>query len=430
MATREAQSAALAVVDNTTTGSEVVPQQRSVLDLIKAQTPEMRRAIGDAATADRMSRIVMTEVRRNPKLLTCTVESILGAAMLCAQTGLEPGPFGLVYLIPRNRRAKVPHPKTGKDIWIDVPEVHWEIGYKGMIELALRHPAIRSVEANDLCEGDLWIDRRGRAAEFVHEPARPGTRGRVEAYYSFARLDGVDLPPEILTPDEIDQYHRARSESFKAWAAEQEKAKAEDRAPNPKVTSPWVTDRPIMCRKTLVRVQWAFLPKTPEMVTVAEADSGVIDLHLDREPEDPAVVGFHDHDLPMGSAGELGAGSDDEEQEPAERERIVVTALGNAGPPEDGDETVVDLGGGAPVEHWTVDAATAKARELKLIPASARPEPARKALHGLVNEALERQVPLLDEALAEHGPEIVGWMEAEAARRAELAAAASGDGES
>lgn len=62
---------------------------------------EMRKVIPEYLTPERLTRIALTEFRKNPELLKCTPESLLNSVMECAQMGLEPSTaYNHVYLIP------------------------------------------------------------------------------------------------------------------------------------------------------------------------------------------------------------------------------------------------------------------------------------------------------------------------------------------
>lgn len=62
---------------------------------------EMRKVIPEYLTPERLTRIALTEFRKNPELLKCTPESLLNSVMDCAQMGLEPSTaYNHVYLIP------------------------------------------------------------------------------------------------------------------------------------------------------------------------------------------------------------------------------------------------------------------------------------------------------------------------------------------
>lgn len=71
---------------------------------LKAMIPEFARAMPASMSADRLARIALTEVRRNPALGECTPASFFGALMQCATLGVEPGLLGHAYLVPFNNR--------------------------------------------------------------------------------------------------------------------------------------------------------------------------------------------------------------------------------------------------------------------------------------------------------------------------------------
>ena len=81
--------------------------------------------------------IVMTELRKTPKLLECDAASLMGSIGQVAQLGLEVGGLlGHAYLIPYGRECQL------------------VIGYKGLMELARRSGQIKSIEARAVFEGD------------------------------------------------------------------------------------------------------------------------------------------------------------------------------------------------------------------------------------------------------------------------------------
>ncbi|RIQ47810.1 recombinase RecT, partial [Bordetella avium] len=85
-------------------------------------------------SADRMLKIALGALRTTPKLMGCTVESLMGAVVQCSQLGLEPNtPLGHAYLIPFEKRRK-----QGNDWVTDKIEVQIVLGYKGLIDLARR----------------------------------------------------------------------------------------------------------------------------------------------------------------------------------------------------------------------------------------------------------------------------------------------------
>lgn len=212
---------------------------KTVYDLLEQQKGEIARALPQHMTADRFARIVLTECRRTPQLLACTPASLLGAVMLSAQLGLEPGPLGHCYLIPFRTKGRL--------------EVQWILGYRGMIDLARRSGRIESIVAHDVREGDEFDFEFGLDEKLRHRPAL-ADRGDAIAYYALARFTGGGHAFVVLSLDDVNQY-RGRS-------------KAKD-------SGPWVTDYDAMAKKTCVRRLSPFLPLTVEAAHALSVDEAI-----------------------------------------------------------------------------------------------------------------------------------------------------------
>src|SRR5262245_29341353 len=104
----------------------------TVRDLLEKSRAQIALALPRHMSADRMLRVAMTSVQRNPLLLDCTPVSLVGAIIQSSQLGLEPdGELGEAYLIPyRNNK------KGGQR------EVQFQTGYKGLLKLARNSGAI------------------------------------------------------------------------------------------------------------------------------------------------------------------------------------------------------------------------------------------------------------------------------------------------
>ena len=201
------------------------PKKRAVIDLINQQKPAIEVALPKHLDAERFTRIVLTEVRRTPALLRCDPMSLLGALMLSAQLGLEPGPLGHAYFIPFKN------------------EVVFVIGYKGMIDMARRSGQISTIVARAVHEGDEFSYRYGLDDDLKHVPTdMPGPLTHVYAIAKFKDGGAVFV---VLSLTEVESYH-LRSPSAKAQ------------------TSPWKTDYEAMAKKTAIRRLFPFLPVTAE----------------------------------------------------------------------------------------------------------------------------------------------------------------------
>src|SRR5258706_772903 len=89
--------------------------------MIRSMKPEIAMALPKHMDPDRMARIATTLMRTTKDLAVCTPASFLGALMTCAQLGLEPGPLGFAWIIPR-RNSKT-----------NTMEAGVQLGYKGAI---------------------------------------------------------------------------------------------------------------------------------------------------------------------------------------------------------------------------------------------------------------------------------------------------------
>ena len=105
---------------------------KTLNDLFNDMMPAIKQAIPKHMTPERLLRIATTSIRQNPKLKVCTAQSLLGAVMQCAQLGLEPSVLGHAYLVPYKNKKK----DGTREWWED--ECQFQIGYKGLIELARR----------------------------------------------------------------------------------------------------------------------------------------------------------------------------------------------------------------------------------------------------------------------------------------------------
>ena len=190
----------------------------TVMHRLARQVDPLKRILGGEDTARRLIQLTMIEVRKNPDLLECSPESIVGALALCAQYDLEPGPQQHVYLIPRwNSKVRQ-------------KEATWQLGYLGMVELAAR--ASVGLVADVVRENDHWRYWRTTEADHIEHRRAAGPRGAVVRAYAIARFP--DGRPPLVEVCELDEIHAARDRSEQP-----------DRA--------WKSDFAAMARKTPVR---------------------------------------------------------------------------------------------------------------------------------------------------------------------------------
>lgn len=222
------------------------PPQDTVAQLIESMKGEMAKALPRHVSVDRLARVLLTTLRQQPELLECTRESLLGALMLCAQFGLEPGPLGHVYLVPRKNN------KLGGR-----KEVQFMLGYTGLLELMWRSGRLRSISIHEVYEKDKFEFSYGLDEKLIHVPSLADDRGKIIAYYLVAKYrDGAHFI-FVMTPAEVER-HRQMSAA--------------------KDSGPWVTNYIEMAWKTVLRTAARWMPKSIEVQRALFADEGTVSL--------------------------------------------------------------------------------------------------------------------------------------------------------
>lgn len=260
--------------------------QPTIAQLIDRQRTEIARALPKHMDADRLARIAVTTIRTTPALMECSAPSLLGALMLCAQTGLEPGPLGHVYFVPRRVRGQ--------------QECQWQLGYKGIIELARRSGKIVSIEAREVCEYDEFEYEYGLDEKLRHKPYMGGDRGPLVAVYGLAKFTDGGHYFLVMSKADIDAA-RARSSAGSS--------------------GPWVTDYMAMARKTVIRRMAAWLPLSAEQAGAIARDEQVVTgvVTADDIAHGPALIDTgaidpdDDPEPPSGGGGALAPEHRDDE---------------------------------------------------------------------------------------------------------------------
>ena len=108
---------------------------KSMQQYIKSMEGEIAKALPSVITPERFTRIVLSAISVNPKLSECSPKSFLGAMMTSAQLGLEVNtPLGQAYVLPYMNHG--------------VMEAQFQLGYKGLIDLAYRSGEVEVIQAH------------------------------------------------------------------------------------------------------------------------------------------------------------------------------------------------------------------------------------------------------------------------------------------
>jgi recombination protein RecT len=210
-------------------------------------------------STDRMLKIALGALRTTPKLMQCTIQSLFGAVVQCAQLGLEPNtPMGHVYLIPFEKKKK------DRGQWIvERTEVQIVIGYRGMLDLARRSGQIVSISAHEVCQHDEFDYSYGLDEHLHHRPAMD-ERGDVIAFYAVAKLKDGGHSFEVMSRHQVETI-RDNSQGYKAALISAERYKKQP-------DTPWINHFVEMGRKTVTRRLFKWLPMSIEMATAVALD--------------------------------------------------------------------------------------------------------------------------------------------------------------
>ncbi|WP_048996229.1 recombinase RecT [Burkholderia multivorans] len=224
----------------------------SVKQFFESQKATLAAVLPRHVSPDRMLKIALGALRTTPKLMECTVESLMGAVVQCSQLGLEPNtPLGHAYLIPFEKKKKV-----GSEWVTDKVEAQIVIGYKGLIDLARRSGQVVSIAAHAVHEHDHFDYAFGLNEKLEHKPAM-SARGRVIAFYAVAKLVGGGHAFEVMSAEQVNEIRDA-SQNYK-FARDKEK-------------TVWGQHYEEMGRKTVLRRLFKYLPVSIELASAAALD--------------------------------------------------------------------------------------------------------------------------------------------------------------
>jgi len=163
-------------------------------ELLKFKT-QMEAALPKHMTAERMARIALTQLRVNPKLMSCTQQSFYGSLMAASQLGLEPGVNGQCYLIPYGNVCTL------------VP------GWRGYMDLVGRTE--RAAAWTDaVYDGDEFDYEKGDRPRIHHKPGKwAGKEAALIFTYSVGRQKGIEWP--VIEVWDIDKVWAHRNKNNK-----------------------------------------------------------------------------------------------------------------------------------------------------------------------------------------------------------------------
>ena len=226
-------------VATTNNGSE----KKTMQMYIKSMEGEIKKALPSVITPERFTRMVLSAVSTNPKLASCTPASFLGAMMSAAQLGLEPNtPLGQAYLIPFKNHG--------------VDEVQFQLGYKGLIDLAYRSGEVELVQAHIVYENDTFECEYGLEPKLVHKPADSDRGDAVKVYAMFKTKSG-GYGFDVMSMDDVRRHAEKYSQAYRSGY------------------SPWKTNFEEMAKKTVLKRVLKYAPLKSDFVRAVVQDESI-----------------------------------------------------------------------------------------------------------------------------------------------------------
>jgi recombination protein RecT len=215
--------------------SKPVPVANQVHAYLDKMKVEIARALPKHMTADRVARMALTEIRSTPKLLQCSIESLMACVMKASQEGLEFG-TGDAYLVPYGNQAQ------------------YIRGYRGCLKLLRRSKEVSNIACYPVYSNDRFEIQLGANPDVKHVPDLSDVKGDFRGCYVIADVAGEGRYIEWMSKKEIDAI-KGRSKASG--------------------NGPWVTDYVEMARKTVLKRACKYLPMAVEIAEALEADNKV-----------------------------------------------------------------------------------------------------------------------------------------------------------
>lgn len=222
-------------------GAGRAPQ--TMQDCIKKMEGEIKKALPSVITPERFTRITLSALSTNPQLAQTTPKSFLGAMMTAAQLGLEPNtPLGQAYLIPYKNKG--------------VLECQFQLGYKGLIDLAYRSGQISVIQAHTVRSNDDFEYELGLEPKLRHVPAKTD-RGEPVYFYAIFKTKDGGYGFQVMSVEDVRKHARRYSKSSDSSF------------------SPWQTNFEEMAKKTVLKKCLKYAPLKSDFVKAITMDGTI-----------------------------------------------------------------------------------------------------------------------------------------------------------
>lgn len=218
-------------------------EKKTMQAYIKAMEPAIKKALPSVITPERFTRMVLSALSSTPKLAECSPQSFLAAMMTAAQLGVEPNTaLGQAYLLPYRNHGQM--------------ECQFQLGYKGLIDLAYRSGEVSVIQAHTVYENDVFEYELGMDPKLRHVPAK-ADRGEAVAYYAMFKTKDGGYGFEVMSVDDVQRHAQRYSKSYGSG------------------TSPWRSNFDEMAKKTVLKRALKYAPLKSDFVRGVAQDETI-----------------------------------------------------------------------------------------------------------------------------------------------------------
>lgn len=218
-------------------------EKKTMQAYIKAMEPAIKKALPSVITPERFTRMVLSALSSTPKLAECSPQSFLAAMMTAAQLGVEPNTaLGQAYLLPYRNHGQM--------------ECQFQLGYKGLIDLAYRSGEVSVIQAHTVYENDVFEYELGMDPKLRHVPAK-ADRGEAVAYYAMFKTKDGGYGFEVMSVDDVQRHAQRYSKSYGNGS------------------SPWRSNFDEMAKKTVLKRALKYAPLKSDFVRGVAQDETI-----------------------------------------------------------------------------------------------------------------------------------------------------------
>jgi len=220
---------------------QVATQQQAPVPVatdIRKMQSQFALALPDHVSPEKFVRVVVTAIQSNPDLARADRDSILGAALKCAQDGLLPDGREAALVVYGSKAQYMPM-------------------IAGVLAKVRRSGEMSTLGAHVVYEQDAFTYTLGDEEKIEHQPFLSGARGKPIAVYAIAKTKDGGIYREVMSVEQVNQVRNV--------------SKAKN-------AGPWVQWWDEMARKTVLRRLSKRLPMSTDLQQVFERDNDHYDL--------------------------------------------------------------------------------------------------------------------------------------------------------